>query len=37
MKIIREYYRKKSEISVDILKPQLLFSKYLKDHKDANI
>lgn len=28
---------KKSEISVDRLKPRLLFSKYLKDHKDANI
>lgn len=29
--------QKKSEISVDCFKPQLLFSKYLKDHKDVNV
>lgn len=28
---------KKSEKYVDCFKPQLLFSKYLKDHKDVNV
>lgn len=28
---------KKSEKYVDCFKPQLLFSKYLNDHKDVNV